>query len=38
MNTGINRAFLYLSNTVPTSANEAYHEHMDIIESIENKM
>lgn len=37
MNTGINRAFLILSNTVPTSANEAYHEHMDIIESIEKK-
>ncbi|MBO1002727.1 GntR family transcriptional regulator [Pseudogracilibacillus auburnensis] len=35
MNTGINRAFLILSKTVPKSAKEAYYEHLDIIEAIE---
>src|SRR5699024_3709452 len=29
MNTGVNRAFLILSKTVPQSAEVAYHEHME---------
>lgn len=37
MNTGINRAFLILSKTVPKSAKEAYQEHMEIIEALENQ-
>ncbi|MCG7334898.1 GntR family transcriptional regulator [Sporosarcina sp. ACRSM] len=37
MNTGINRAFLILSNTVEMSAIEAYHEHLRIIEAIKSK-
>ncbi|MFC5589456.1 GntR family transcriptional regulator [Sporosarcina soli] len=37
MNTGINRAFLILSNTVEMSAIEAYNEHLRIIEAIKSK-
>lgn len=37
MNTGVNRAFLLLSNTVPMSAVEAYEEHQKILEGIKNK-
>ena len=37
MNTGINRAFLILSKTVPKSAKEAYQEPMEIIEALENQ-
>jgi DNA-binding GntR family transcriptional regulator len=37
MNTGVNRAFLLLSNTVPMSAVEAYEEHKRILEGIKNK-
>src|SRR5690625_165645 len=37
MNTGTNRAFLILSKTVPESAEEAYEEHIEIIEALENK-
>ncbi|MEI3612638.1 GntR family transcriptional regulator [Pseudogracilibacillus sp. SO30301A] len=35
MNTGINRAFIILSNTVSTSAEAAYQEHVEIIEALE---
>lgn len=34
MNTGINRAFLVLSNTLQMSAYEAYEEHLKIIEAL----
>lgn len=37
MNTGINRAFLVLSNTLPMSAREAYEEHIKITEALEKK-
>lgn len=37
MNTGVNRAFLVLSNTVHMSAIEAYDEHKRIIEAIKEK-
>lgn len=37
MNTGTNRAFLLLSKTVPQSAEEAYKEHLEIIDALENK-
>lgn len=37
MNTGTNRAFLILSKTVPDSAMDAYEEHLEIIEALENK-
>ncbi len=37
MNTGVNRAFLVLSNTVQMSAIEAYEEHQRIVEAIKNK-
>lgn len=37
MNTGINRAFLILSKTVPKSAKQAYQEHMEIIDALENQ-
>jgi len=37
MNTGINRAFLILSSTVPESAKEAYEEHGEIIDALEKK-
>lgn len=37
MNTGVNRAFLILSNTIPTSAKEACQEHIEIIEALESK-
>lgn len=37
MNTGINRAFLVLSNTLPVSASEAYEEHIKIIDALEAK-
>lgn len=37
MNTGVNRAFLVLSNTVQMSAVEAYEEHKRILEAIKSK-
>lgn len=37
MNTGVNRAFLVLSNTVHVSAIEAYNEHERIVIAIKNK-
>jgi DNA-binding GntR family transcriptional regulator len=37
MNTGINRAFLVLSNTLHMSAYEAYEEHVKITEALEAK-
>ena len=37
MNTGVNRAFLVLSNTVHMSAIEAYEEHERITEAIKNQ-
>ena len=37
MNTGVNRAFLMLSNTVQVSAIEAYNEHRRIVKAIQKK-
>lgn len=37
MNTGINRAFLILSSTVPESAKDAYQEHVEIVDSLEER-
>ena len=37
MNTGVNRAFLVLSNTLHVSATEAYNEHVRIINAIKSK-
>lgn len=37
MNTGVNRAFLILSNTITASANEACQEHIEIVEALESK-
>lgn len=37
MNTGVNRAFLVLSNTVHVSAIEAYEEHERIVKSLKSK-
>lgn len=37
MNTGVNRAFLILSKTVPQSAREAYQEHLDLFEALKKK-
>lgn len=37
LNTGVNRAFLILSRTVPTSAKEACEEHFEIIEALAKK-
>lgn len=37
LNTGINRAFLILSSTLPASAKDAYHEHKEIVEALENQ-
>lgn len=37
MNTGVNRAFLILSNTIPVSAKEAYEEHVRILDAIKGK-
>lgn len=34
MNTGVNRAFLILSNTLPISAKEAYEEHHRLFDSL----
>lgn len=34
VNTGVNRAFLILSSTVPTSAMGAYEEHLEIVEAL----
>lgn len=34
MNTGVNRAFLILSSTVPKSAVEAHYEHKEIIDAL----
>src|SRR5699024_6089100 len=36
INTGVNRAFIILSKTVPQSAEPAYEEHVDIVKK--NKM
>ncbi|MGM8366104.1 GntR family transcriptional regulator [Virgibacillus sp. W0181] len=37
MNTGVNRAFLILSNTITTSAKEACEEHMEIIKALDTR-
>ncbi|PAV28402.1 GntR family transcriptional regulator [Virgibacillus profundi] len=37
MNNGVNRAFLILSNTLISSAQEAYEEHLRLIKALENK-
>lgn len=37
MNTGVNRAFLILSSTVPQSAQGAYEEHVEIVDALEDK-
>ena len=37
MNTGVNRAFLILSSTVPQSAESAYEEHIEIVDALEDK-
>ena len=37
MNTGVNRAFLILSSTIPKSARGAYEEHVEIVDAIEQK-
>lgn len=37
MNTGINRAFLILSSTLSSSAKDAYQEHKEIVEALENQ-
>lgn len=37
MNTGVNRAFLILSNTITASANEACQEHIEIVEALKSK-
>lgn len=37
MNTGTNRAFLILSKTVPASAVDAYKEHEDILQALEER-
>jgi DNA-binding GntR family transcriptional regulator len=37
MNTGMNRAFLILSKTVPQSARDALVEHMEIVKSLEKR-
>jgi len=37
MNTGVNRAFLILSSTIPKSAKGAYEEHVEIVDAIEQK-
>ena len=34
VNTGVNRAFLILSSTIPTSAKGAYEEHLEIVEAL----
>lgn len=37
LNTGINRAFLILSSTLPASAKDAYHEHKEIVEALDDQ-
>lgn len=37
VNTGVNRAFLILSSTVPQSATQALSEHHEIVEALEKK-
>ncbi|WNS75769.1 GntR family transcriptional regulator [Bacillus sp. DTU_2020_1000418_1_SI_GHA_SEK_038] len=37
INTGVNRAFLLLSNTLHVSAYEAYEEHVTLVEALESK-
>ncbi|MBY7144516.1 GntR family transcriptional regulator [Virgibacillus sp. NKC19-3] len=37
INTGVNRAFLILSSTVPKSAKEAYEEHLEIVKALEKR-
>lgn len=34
MNTGLNRAFIILSKTVPQSAEEAYIEHLELLDAL----
>ncbi|TQR21330.1 GntR family transcriptional regulator [Psychrobacillus vulpis] len=36
LNTGVNRAFLVLSNTLPVSAMDAYIEHKKIVQALQN--
>lgn len=35
LNTGVNRAFLVLSKTLPVSAEDAYNEHVEIVQALE---
>lgn len=37
MNTGVNRAFLFLSNTLPVSAKDAYMEHVKIVQALQKR-
>lgn len=37
MNTGVNRAFLFLSNTLPISASDAYTEHVEIVQALQKR-
>jgi len=37
LNTGTSRAFLILSKTLPQSAIDAYNEHVELMEALENK-
>jgi len=37
INTGVNRAFIILSKTVPQSAEPAYEEHADIVSALKEK-
>ena len=37
INTGVNRAFIILSKTVPQSAEPAYEEHVDIVKALKEK-
>ncbi|QKY71704.1 GntR family transcriptional regulator [Lentibacillus sp. CBA3610] len=37
INTRVNRAFLILSSTVPSSAEEAYYEHLEIVSALEQR-
>lgn len=37
LNTGVNRAFLILSSTIPTSAKGAYEEHLEIVDALEKR-
>ncbi|RYG73188.1 GntR family transcriptional regulator [Lentibacillus lipolyticus] len=37
MNTGVNRAFIILSKTVPQSAEEAYSEHVELLNALKQR-